>query len=127
MDTQGNKIRKLRPIFIIKSEPDREHVHVDRNENLPDVLEENFTMMRKETVDLYSESISSDDEPCNVVMILADSDSSKAANFEDATVGLELDLKKIEATLCQIATGLKTASDDYLELALCTPHLVPYE
>ena len=36
-DAQGNKIKKLRPVFI-KSEPDRNHVqHVNSDENLPDV------------------------------------------------------------------------------------------
>ena len=117
MDRQGNKIKKLRPIFI-KSEPDREHtLHMD-SKKISDVPEENLFMVREET-------ISSDEKPSNLVTILTDSDSSKAAGFEDATVGLELDLKK--TALCQIATGLKTASDGYLELALCIPHLAPYD
>ena len=39
-DAQGNKIKKLKPIFI-RSEPDREHTHhVDSNDNLPAVPEE---------------------------------------------------------------------------------------
>ena len=42
-DAQGNRIKKLKPIFI-KSEPDREHTHhIDSNDNLPAVHEENFT------------------------------------------------------------------------------------
>ena len=84
-------------------------------------------MEREKTVDSYSESVSSDDEPSNVVTISADSDSSKAADFEDAMVGLELDPKKIKIILCQIATGLKTASDGYLNLASCISHLALYE
>ena len=33
-DTQGNKVKKLKPIFV-KSEPDREHtLHVDSDDNL---------------------------------------------------------------------------------------------
>ena len=41
-DSQGNKVKKLKPIFI-KSEPDREHTqHVDSDDNLPAVPEENF-------------------------------------------------------------------------------------
>ena len=109
MDAQGNNIKKLRPIFI-KSKPDREHVlYVDTEENLPDVLEENFILEREKAVDSYSESVSSNDELSNAVTILANSDSSEAADFEDAMVGLELDPKKIKITLCQIVTGLKTA------------------
>ena len=47
-DVQGNKIKKLRLVFI-KSEPDRDHVlHVNSDKNLPDVPEENFTRERKE-------------------------------------------------------------------------------
>ena len=46
-DTQGNKVKKLKPIFI-KSEPDREHTHhVDSDDNLPAVQEENFTQERE--------------------------------------------------------------------------------
>ena len=39
----------------------------------------------------------------------------------------ELDPKRIEATLHQIATGLKNASDSYLALASHTAHVAPYE
>ena len=57
-DAQGNRLRKLKPVFI-KSEPDRDHVlHVNSDGNLPDVPEENFTMERERTIDSYSESIS---------------------------------------------------------------------
>ena len=42
-------------------------------------------------------------------------------------VGWELDPKGIEATLHQIATGLKNASDGYLVLASCITHVAPYE
>ena len=39
-DAQGNRIKKLKPIFI-KSEPDREHTHhIDSDDNLPAVPEE---------------------------------------------------------------------------------------
>ena len=55
-DAQGNKIKKLRCVFV-KSEPDRDHVlHVNSDENLHDVPEENFTRERERTVDSYSES-----------------------------------------------------------------------
>ena len=64
-DAQGNQVKKLKTIFI-KSEPDREHTHhVDSDDNLPAVPEENFIQERERTIDSYSESISSDDDPCN--------------------------------------------------------------
>ena len=121
-DAQGNKIKKLSPVFI-KSEPDRDHVlHVNSDENLTDVPEENFTMERERTVDSYSESISLDDEPSDKRTITADSDSSEAVVFEDAMVGWELDPKGIETMLHQIATRLKNASDGYLALASHMAH-----
>ena len=58
----GNKIKKLKPIFI-KSEPDRDYTHhVVSDDDLPAVPEENFTQKREVTIDSYSESISSNDE-----------------------------------------------------------------
>ena len=55
-DAQGNKIKKLRSVFI-KSEPDTDHVlHVNSDENLPDVPKETFTRERERTVYSYSES-----------------------------------------------------------------------
>ena len=45
-NVQGNKVKKLKPIFI-KSEPDREHTqHVDSDDNLPAVSEENYIQKR---------------------------------------------------------------------------------
>ena len=42
IDTQGNKIKKLKPL-LIKSEPDREYAqHIPSDVNLPAVHEENF-------------------------------------------------------------------------------------
>ena len=42
-NAQGNKTKKLKPIFI-KSEPDREYTHhVVSDDDLPAVPEENFT------------------------------------------------------------------------------------
>ena len=61
-DAQGDKIKKLKPIFI-KSEPDKEYTcHVDSDDDLPAVPEENFTQKREVTIDSYSESISSNVE-----------------------------------------------------------------
>ena len=50
-DVHGIKIKKLKPIFI-KSEPDREYTHhIESDDDLPAVLEENFTQKREVTVD----------------------------------------------------------------------------
>ena len=117
----------MRPVFI-KSEPGRDHIlHVNSDENLPDVPEENFTREIERTVDFYSEAISSDDEPSDERTMTADSDSSEAAVFEDTMIGWDVDPKVIEATLHQMATGLKNASDGYLALAAYIAHVAPYE
>ena len=50
-DAHSNRIKKLKPIFI-KSEPDREYTcHIDSNDDLPAVTEENFTQKREVMVD----------------------------------------------------------------------------
>ena len=50
-DAHGNKIKKLKPIFI-KSKPDREYTqHIESDDDLPAVPEENFTQKREVTVD----------------------------------------------------------------------------
>ena len=46
IDTQGNKVKRLKPL-LIKSEPDREYVqHIHSDDNLPVVPEENFLQKR---------------------------------------------------------------------------------
>ena len=82
-DAHGNKIKKLKPIFI-KSELDREYTHhIESDDDLPAVPEENFSQKREVTVDSYSESISSnDDESSDDRTVTADSDSSAAPAFE---------------------------------------------
>ena len=41
-DTQGNNIKKLRPL-LIKTEPEREYIqYIHNNDNLPAVSEDNF-------------------------------------------------------------------------------------
>ena len=113
-NAKGNRIKKLKPIFI-KSEPDREHIHhVDSDDNLPAVPEENFTKKREVTVDSYSQSISSDDNPSNDRTITADSDSSAAPAFEEMPCEWEANPKGIKATLHQIAAGLQSAAEGYL-------------
>ena len=86
-DAQGNKIKKLKPIFI-KSEPDKEYTcHVVSDDDLPAVPEENFTQKREVTIDSYSESISSNvEESSDDRTMMADSDSSAALAFEEVPV-----------------------------------------
>ena len=117
-DAHGNKIKKLKPIFI-KSEPDTEYTHyIESDDNLPAVPEENFTQNREVTEDPYSESISSnDDESSDDRTVTADSDSCAAPAFEEMPCKWEANLKGIEATLHQIAAGLQCAAEGYLALA----------
>ena len=126
-DAQGNRIKKLKPIFI-KSEPDREHTyHINSDDDLPAVPEENLTQKREVTVDSYSKSISSDNNSSDDRTITADSDSSAAPAFEETPCELEANPKGIEATLHQIAAGLQSASEGYLALASHMSKVAPYE
>ena len=71
-------------MFII-SELDRDYTqHVLSDDNLPAVLEENFTQKREVTMESYSESISSNDKSSDNRTVTADSDSSAALDFEEA-------------------------------------------
>ena len=82
MDTHGNKVKKLKPLFI-KSKPDKEYAHhVYSDDNLLAVPEDNFMQKREVTVDSYSETISSD-ESSDERTITAESDSSAASSFEE--------------------------------------------
>ena len=127
-NAHGNKIKKLKPIFI-KSEPDREHTyHIISDDDLPAVPEENFTQKREVTVDSYSESISSnDDESSDDRTVTADSDSSATPAFEEMPCEWEANPKGIEATLHQIAAGLQSAAEGYLTLALHMSKVVPHQ
>ena len=61
-DSKGNKVKRLKPLFI-KSEPNKTYVqHVPSDDELPSVPEERFNQKREITIDSYSESVSSDDE-----------------------------------------------------------------
>ena len=85
-DAKGNKIKKLKPLFI-KSESNKTYVqHIPSDDELPFVPERNFTQKREITIDSYSESISSDDEASGDRTVMADSDSSEAQDFEDRLV-----------------------------------------
>ena len=80
-DAQGNKVKKLKPL-LIKSEPDREYVHhIHSDDNLPAVPENNFIQKREVTVDLYSETVSSNVSSDDST-ITADSDSSTTSKFQ---------------------------------------------
>ena len=126
-DAKGNKVKKLKPLFI-KSEPNKTYVqHIPSDDELPFVPESNFTQKHEITIDSYSESISSDDEASDDRTVTADSDSSEAQDFEDNPYKLETSATQIEATLNQIATGLQSATNGYLALASHLPNLSPYE
>ena len=126
-DAHGNKIKRLKPLFI-KSELDREYAqHIPSDDNLPAVPEENFIQKRKVTMDLYSESISSNDKSSDDRTVTMGSNSYAASNFEETPCEWEADSKGIEATLHQIATGLQSATEGYLDLASHISKVVPYE
>ena len=128
-DSKGNRVKRLKPIFI-KSEPNKTYVqHLPSDDELPPVPEEKFHQTREITIDSYSESISSDDEASDDRTITADSDSSEAQEFEDTPYPVDTKdtTTDIEATLNQIASGLQSASNGYLALASHLPHLSPYE
>ena len=128
-DSKGNKVKKLKPLFI-KSEPNKTYVqHLPSDDELPPVPEEKFHQKWEITIDSYSESVSSDDEASDDRTITADSDSSEAQEFEDTPypVDTKVIATDIEATLKQIASGLQSAANGYLALASHLPHLSPYE
>ena len=61
-DSKGNRVKRLKPIFI-KSEPNKTYVqHIPSDDELSSVPEENFHQKHEITIDSYSESVSSDDE-----------------------------------------------------------------
>ena len=128
-DSKGNKVKRLKPLFI-KSEPNKTYVqHIPSDDELPPVPEEKFHQKCEITIDSYDESISSDDEASDDRTITADSDSSEAQEFEDTPypVDTKVTATDIEETLKQIAFGLQSAANGYLALASHLPHLSPYE
>ena len=126
-DAQGNKIKKIKPL-LIKSEPDRVYAqNIPSDDNLPAVPKENFIQKREVTIDLYSETISSNDESSDDIPITADSNSSATSSFEETPCKWETDSKGIEAALHQIALGLQSAAEGYLTLASHISKLGPYE
>ena len=128
-DSKGNKVKRLKPLFI-KSEPNKTYVqHLPSEDELPPVPEEKFHQIREITIDSYSESISSDEEASDDRTITADSDSSEAQDFEETPNPVDTKdiTTDIEATLKQIASGLQSAANGYLALASHLPQLSPYE
>ena len=124
-DTQGRKVKKLKPL-LIKTEPDREYIqHIHSNDNLPNVPEDNFMQKREVTVDSYNETISSDSssEDSNITANPEDSTSS----MEDKLCVWETDSTEIEASLHWIASGLQNAAEGYMTLASHISKLNPYE
>ena len=92
-DSKGNKVKKLKPLFI-KSEPNKTYVHhVSSDDELPTMPEENFNQKQEITIDSYSESISSDDEISDDRTITAESDSSEAQEFEDIETPYQVEMK----------------------------------
>ena len=124
-DTQGRKIKKLKPL-LIKKEPDREYVqHVHSDDNLPDVPENNFIQKREVTIDSYSETISSDSSSDDGTITADDKDST--SSMEDKSCVWEADTTEIEASLHWIASGLQNAVEVYLTLASHISKIAPYE
>ena len=125
-DSKGNRVKRLKPLFI-KSEPNKTYIqHIPSDDELPSVPEEKFHQKREITVDSFSETVSSDDESDDRT-VTADSDSSGAQDFEDTPYQVEMKTTDIEATLNQIASGLQSAANGYLALASQLSSLSPYE
>ena len=59
--------------------------------------------------------------------VTTDSDSSATLSFEETSCEMNTDIKGIEATLHQIASGLQSASEGYLTLASHISGIVPYK
>ena len=128
-DTQGRKVKKLKPL-LIKSEPDREYTqHVHSDDNLPNIPEDNFLQNREVTVDSYSETISSDSssEDRTITAETENYMSSMEDNIEDSSSIKENNATEIETALHQIATSLQSAAEGYMSLASHINKLNPYE
>ena len=125
-DSKGNRVKRLKPLFI-KSEPNKTYIqHIPSDDELPSVPEEQFNQKHEITIDSFSETVSSDDESDDRT-VTTDSDSSEAQDFEDTPYQVETKATDIEATLNQIASGLQSAANGYLALASQLPNLSPYE
>ena len=111
-DAQGRKIKKLQPL-LIKSEPNKEHVHhICSDDNLPSIPEESFTQKREITVNSYSETISSESysEDRTLTTEMDDSSKSMEDHIENNTNIKENHVTEIESALYQIASSLQSAA-----------------
>ena len=70
---------------------------------------------------------SNDDDSSDDRTVTADSNSSTAPAFKEMPCEWEANPKGIEATLHQIAAGLKSAAEGYLALASHMSKVAPYE
>ena len=130
-DAQGRKIKKLKPL-LIKSEPNREHVHhIHSDDNLPSIPEDNFTQKREITVNSYSKTISSESssEDRTLTAEMEDTLTSMEDHIEDCTnvTKKENNVTEIESTLHQIASSLQSTAGAYMTLASCIHKLEPYK
>ena len=130
-DAQGRRVKKLKPL-LIKSEPNREHVHhIHSDDNLPSIPEDNFTQKREITVNSYSETISSESssEDRTLTAKMEDTSTSMEEHIEDSTniTKKEDIVTEIESALHQIASSLQSAAGAYMTLASCIHNLEPYE
>ena len=128
-DAQGRKVKKLKPL-LIKSEPDREYIHhIHSDDNLPYISEDNFMQKREITIDLYSETISSESSSEDRILTTETENtmSSMEDHVEDGSSLKENNVTEIETALHQIATNLHNAAKAYLSLASFIHRLEPYE
>ena len=130
-DAQGRKVKKLKPL-LIKSEPNREHVHhIHSDDNLPSIPENNFTQKREITVNSYSETISSESSSKDRTLTAKTEDTSTSMeeHIDDNTniTRKENNVTEIESALHQIASSLQSAAGAYMTLASCIHNLEPYK
>ena len=128
-DAQGKKVKKLKPL-LIKSEPDREYTHhVQSDDNLPKIPEDNFTQKREITMDSYSETISSESssEERTLTAKTENTTSSMEDHIADSSCIKENNVTEIETSLHQIAASLRSAAEGYMSLASCIHKLEPYK
>ena len=130
-DAQRRKVKKLKPL-LIKSEPNREHVHyIHSDDNLPSVSEDKFTQKREITIDSYSETVSSESssEDRTLTAETEDTPTSMEDHIENCTnvTKKENNVTEIESALHQIASSLQSAAGAYMTLASCINKLEPYE
>ena len=101
-DAQGRKVKKKLKPLLIKSKPDREYTqHIHRDDNLPNIPEDNFIQKREVTVDSYSETISSDSSSKDRTITAENKNSmsSMEDNVDDSSCVKETNAMEIEASL----------------------------